>query len=39
MEDILSLLKEHPELQEINAGIQRNEGYLRSLKHDKKVRR
>jgi len=39
MEDILTLLQQHPELQEINAGIQRNEGYLRSLKHDKKVRR
>lgn len=39
MEDILTLLEEHPELQELNAGIQRNEGYLRSLKQDKKVRR
>jgi len=39
MEDILPLLQQHPELQEINAGIQRNEGYLRSLKHDKKVKR
>jgi spore coat polysaccharide biosynthesis protein SpsF len=39
MEDILTLLQEHPELQELNAGIQRNEGYLRSLKHDKKRRR
>jgi len=39
MEDILTLLQEHPELQEINAGIQRNEGYLRSLQQDKKVKR
>lgn len=39
MEDILTLLEEHPELQELNAGIQRNEGYLRLLKQDKKVRR
>lgn len=39
MEDILTLLKEHPELKKLNAGIQRNEGYLRSLKHDKKVKR
>jgi spore coat polysaccharide biosynthesis protein SpsF (cytidylyltransferase family) len=36
MENILTLLQEHPELQELNAGIQRNEGYLRSLNHDKK---
>ncbi len=39
MEDILTLLQHHPELQEINAGIQRNEGYLRSLRGDKKTRR
>jgi hypothetical protein len=39
MEDILLLLQQHPELQEINAGIQRNEGYLRSLKQDKKIKR
>jgi spore coat polysaccharide biosynthesis protein SpsF len=39
MEDILILLEKHPELQEINTGIQRNEGYLRSLKQDNKVRR
>lgn len=39
MEDILTLLRQDPALREINAGIQRNEGYLRSLKHDKKVRR
>jgi spore coat polysaccharide biosynthesis protein SpsF len=39
MEDILTLLQQHPELKEINAGVQRNEGYLRSLKHDKKIRR
>ncbi len=36
MEDIVTLLQKHPELQEINKGIQRNEGYLRSLKQDKK---
>ena len=39
MEEILTLLKEHPELQELNAGIQRNEGYLHSLKQDKKIKR
>jgi spore coat polysaccharide biosynthesis protein SpsF len=39
MEDIIALLKKHPELQEINRGIQRNEGYIRSLKQDKNVSR
>jgi len=39
MEDIVELLQQHPQLQEINARIQRNEGYLRSLKQDKKIRR
>ncbi|HUW68165.1 MAG TPA: hypothetical protein VMW20_08975 [Candidatus Nanoarchaeia archaeon] len=35
MEDILNLLKKHPELMDINNGIIRNEGYLKSLKEDK----
>lgn len=35
MEDVLELLDGSPELKEINIGIQRNEGYLRSLKEDK----
>jgi len=35
IEDILKLLKKHPELKEINSGIGRNEGYIRSLKEDK----
>jgi len=39
MEDIVGLLQQYPTLKEINAGIQRNEGYLRSLKQDKKTRR
>lgn len=30
-DDIFLLLREQPELQSINAGIQRNEGYLKSL--------
>jgi spore coat polysaccharide biosynthesis protein SpsF (cytidylyltransferase family) len=34
-EDIMRLLKEEPELLGINSGIQRNEGYLKSLKADK----
>lgn len=37
MEDVLKLLKEHPELMEINQGIIRNEGYLRSLKKDQEI--
>ena len=35
MEDILNLLKKHPELMDLNKGIIRNEGYLKSLKEDK----
>jgi spore coat polysaccharide biosynthesis protein SpsF (cytidylyltransferase family) len=33
-EDILKLLKREPRLMEINSGIIRNEGYLKSLKED-----
>ncbi len=39
LQDIVDLLQKHPELIEINNGIQRNEGYLRSLEHDKKTKR
>ena len=35
MEDILALLRQEPELTQINRGIQRNEGYLRTLKREK----
>ena len=35
MEDILSLLGEHPELLEINKGILRDRGFLKSLERDK----
>ena len=35
MRDILDLLNEKPELQEINKGFVRNEGYLKSLQNDK----
>jgi len=35
MEDILKLLNKNPELKKINTGIQRDEGYLKSLKRDK----
>jgi spore coat polysaccharide biosynthesis protein SpsF (cytidylyltransferase family) len=39
MEDILKLLKTYPELEKINAGIQRNEGYLSSLKKNKIIQK
>ncbi|RYZ85897.1 MAG: spore coat protein [Proteobacteria bacterium] len=32
--DILNLLEKHPEIREINQGIQRNEGYESSIKKD-----
>lgn len=35
MEDILALLREHPEIMKLNSGIRRNEGYLKSLKRDR----
>lgn len=35
MKDILRLLKEKPELMEINKGIPRYEGYIKSLKEEK----
>jgi spore coat polysaccharide biosynthesis protein SpsF len=34
MQDILDLLEQEPALKAINAGITRNEGYLKSLKED-----
>jgi spore coat polysaccharide biosynthesis protein SpsF (cytidylyltransferase family) len=34
MEDVLRLLRQHPELAELNRGIGRNEGYLKSLRAD-----
>jgi spore coat polysaccharide biosynthesis protein SpsF len=37
MNDILSLLKTHPELMNINRGITRNEGYRKSLEKDKET--
>ena len=33
--DILSLLRDNPELSSINSNIIRNQGYQRSLKNDK----
>jgi len=38
MGHVLKLLEEHPELMEINKGIARNEGYLKSLKNDRIVK-
>lgn len=35
MEEILGLLKSHPELRGLNKGFQRNEGYLKSLALDR----
>jgi spore coat polysaccharide biosynthesis protein SpsF len=34
MNEVLALLEEHPELKEINAGFERNEGYEKSLSED-----
>jgi len=38
MKDILDLLKKNPELEKINKGIARNEGYQKSLKEDRRVK-
>lgn len=38
MNDVLTFLESNPELMEINANFQRNEGYLKSLEKDKKFR-
>lgn len=35
MDEVLGFLKSHPELEGITKGITRNEGLLKSLKHDK----
>ena len=37
MDDILTLLKNEPELMDINQGIQRNEGLAKSLANDKMI--
>lgn len=39
MDDILKLLKKEPELQKINQGIAYHEGYLKSLKQDKLIKK
>lgn len=38
MEEILAYLEKNPRIECINSGIMRNEGYLKSLKEDSKVR-
>lgn len=38
MDDVLKLLEENPEIEKINSGIGRNEGYLKSLKEDERIR-
>jgi len=38
MKKILNFLKKHPEIEEINNNIIRNEGYLKSLEADKKFK-
>lgn len=37
MADVLALFQQHPELNEVNAGIERNEGYAKSLADDHMV--
>lgn len=37
MKDILRLIDKHPELEKINSGIKRNEGYIKSLRNDSLV--
>jgi spore coat polysaccharide biosynthesis protein SpsF (cytidylyltransferase family) len=37
MKDIAQFLAEHPEIDKMNAGISRNEGYQKSLSDDRKV--
>jgi spore coat polysaccharide biosynthesis protein SpsF (cytidylyltransferase family) len=38
IEQIIKFLQKHPEYENINAGIKRNEGYVKSLKNDKVVK-
>lgn len=36
-EDVIEFLREHPEIEAINAGIIRNEGLIKSIRNDKKM--
>jgi len=38
MNDVLVVLRRHPELADLNRGIARNEGYVRSVREDKVVK-
>ena len=38
MNDILDLIKKHPELEQINKGIVRNAGYIKSLRQDAELK-
>ena len=38
MDEILGFLEDHPDIERINSHIQRNEGYLKSLKEDKLIK-
>lgn len=38
MDDVLAFVRKHPEMERLNSGIQRNEGYQKSLKEDSKAR-
>ena len=38
MKEILAFLSKRPEVQKLNSNIIRNEGYLKSLQQDKKIR-
>jgi spore coat polysaccharide biosynthesis protein SpsF len=37
MDDVLDLLSKHPELNDINKNIKRNEGYIQALEYDKNM--
>ncbi len=39
MRDVLSLLRDHPEIRNLNVGLRRNEGFQRSLASDQAARR
>ena len=39
MDDVLKIIKKEPKLLQINTGITRNEGYAKSLRNDKKVKK
>ena len=38
MKEVLSFIKDHPEIAELNAGQERNEGYLKSLREDMTIK-